>query len=102
VFDERSRDAFSVIATEIAYARVDRDPRAALNLANLALGQFSRLQAMRKGRIDPNVAGPYYVKALAYRNLGDAPRSIETCRAALAITGHRGIEQLLRSLTGGG
>jgi hypothetical protein len=36
VFDERSRDAFSVVATEIAYARVDRDPRAALKLADLA------------------------------------------------------------------
>ncbi len=102
VFDERSRDAFSVVATEIAYARVDRNPREALDLANVALGQFSRLQALRKGRIDPNVAGPYYVKALAYRNLGDVRGSIETCRAALAITPHAGIEQLLRSLTGGG
>jgi Tfp pilus assembly protein PilF len=57
---------------------------------------------MRTGRIDPNIAGPYYVKALAYRNLGDVRRSIETCRAALAITPHEGLRRLLRSLAGGG
>ena len=98
LFEERSRDAFSVTATEIAFSELNRNPQKAIELAEVAIEQFHELATLRDGRIDTNVAAPYYVKALAFKNLGDIENSIQTCRTALAITYHRGIDQLLRSL----
>jgi tetratricopeptide (TPR) repeat protein len=99
LFEEKSRDAFSVAATEIAFSELNRNPQKAIELADVAIEQFQKLEVLRDGRIDTNVAAPYYVKALAFKNLGDIEKSIQTCHTALAITYHRGIDQLLRSMT---
>jgi tetratricopeptide (TPR) repeat protein len=101
LFDERALDAFSVVATETAYREVGRDPQRAVGLSELAIEQFDRLLALRQGRIDTNATAPYYVKALALKRLGRRAESLEACRAGLAIAYHRGLDQLLRSLTPG-
>lgn len=98
LFTERAMDAFSVVATEIAFRKVDMAPHEAFELSDLAIEQFERLQKLRGGKVDNNIAAPYYVKALALKNLGHRRESIDTCRAALAITYHRGLEQLLLAL----
>jgi hypothetical protein len=98
IFVERAMDAFSVVATEIAFRKVDTAPHKAIELSDLAIEQFEGLQKLRGGRMDNNIAAPYYVKALALKNLGYRRKSIDTCRAALAITYHRGLEQLLLAL----
>jgi hypothetical protein len=99
LFDERSRDAFSVVATELAFSLVAEDPERAVELAEVAEEQFRLLAAMRGGRVDTNAASPYYVKALALRALGRVPEAIEACRAGLAITPHPGLVALLAELS---
>ncbi|MFQ5582781.1 MAG: hypothetical protein ACE5F3_09185, partial [Mariprofundaceae bacterium] len=71
-----------------------------IELADLAIEQFNNLTKLRQGPIDSNIAAPYYVKALALRNLGKLQESVNTCRTALAIANHRGIVQLLQELEG--
>jgi hypothetical protein len=99
LFTERTLEAFSVVATEIGFQKVLLDPSLAVRLSDLAIEQFERLQELRNGRLDTNIAAPYYVKALALKNLGRTEESIGVCREALALTPHRGIAQLLLSLT---
>jgi tetratricopeptide (TPR) repeat protein len=98
LFDERSVDAFSVVATEIAHRDLARDPERAIALADVAIDQFDRLVEMRAGRVDSNATAPYYVKATALLHLGRREESLAACRAGLAIAPHRGLAQLLRSL----
>ena len=99
LFNEQYLDYFSVVATEIALKDVNNNPMRAIKLSDLAIEQFEKLQRLRNGRMDTNITGPYYVKALALRDLGYMQESINTCRKALAISYHRGIDQLLKSLT---
>lgn len=100
LFDERSVDAFAAVSTEVALARLQQEPERAIALADLAIEQFGLLRDLRGGRTDSNVTGPYYVKALALRRLGRLDESRVACRAGLALAYHRGLDELLRSLTG--
>ncbi len=98
LFDERAYDAYSVAATEIAYRDLREDPQRSVALANIAIGLFGTLERLRHGKTDSNIAGPYYVKALALRQSGRIEESKKTCRQGLAITPHTGLENLLRQL----
>lgn len=102
LFDERATDALSVVATEVAYDEVRRHPERAIQLADLAVGQFRRLQRMRGGRLDTNVTAPYYAKALALETLGRPSESVATCREGLALAHRAGLAQLLDRLTRSG
>lgn len=98
LFDERSADSFSVVATEIAYREVSNDPIRSIELADVAIEQFERLVEIRKGRVDSNATAPYFVKALALQRLGRVEESRAVCEAGLAISHHDGLVRLLLSL----
>ena len=97
-FDERSLDAFAVVATEIAYREVSIDPMRSLELADVAIEQFERLVEMRKEHVDSNATAPYFVKALALQRIGRIEESMAACEAGLAISHHEGLARLLLSL----
>jgi tetratricopeptide (TPR) repeat protein len=94
-FDERTRDAFSVVATENAFRLLDQKPEEALALAEEGIHQFDCLQIMRSGGVDTNITAPYYVKALALIKLGKVPEAADACRAGLRYGDHPGLRSLL-------
>jgi hypothetical protein len=98
LFDERSIDSFSVVATEIAHREVSSNPLRSIELADVAIEQFERLVEMRKGRVDSNATAPYFVKALALQRIGRIEESMAACEAGLAISHHEGLARLLLSL----
>lgn len=97
-YPERALDAYSVVATEVGYSRIEPDPRAAIGLAETGIDLFERRAALNDGRVDSNIGGPYLVKALAQRRLGDVAAAIETCETGIALTPHRGLRMLLAEL----
>jgi hypothetical protein len=97
-FDERSHDAYSVVATEVAFARVQEAPEDAIRLADVAIAQFEHLRVLRGGLIDTNTVAPFYVKALALSILGRREEAIAVGRAGLAITAHGPLAQLMGEL----
>jgi hypothetical protein len=97
-FDERSHDAYSVVATEVAFARVRESPEEAVRLADVAIAQFEHLRVLRGGLIDTNTVAPFYVKALALSILGRTEEAIAVGRAGLAITAHGPLTELMEEL----
>jgi hypothetical protein len=98
LFDERSIDSFSVVATEIAYREVASNPMRSIELADVAIEQFERLVEIREGRVDSNTTAPYFVKALALQRIGRIEESMAVCEAGLAISHHEGLARLLPAL----
>lgn len=97
-FNERARDAYSVVATEVAFARVQEDPEEAIRLADVAIRQFEHLRVLRGGFIDSNTVAPYYVKALALSVLGRTEEAIAVGRAGLALAAHEPLVELMDGL----
>ncbi len=87
LFDERAHDALTVVATEVALARVDTRPSEALQLADLAILEFDRLRVLRAGLTDSNA-------------VARTDEAIAVSRQGLAIAHHRGLADLLHSLGG--
>jgi hypothetical protein len=98
LFTEKTLDAFSVVATEVAFRNVALNPSKAIELADIGIQLFQRLKVLRNGKLDSNISGPYYVKALALKNLGRISESRQVCQEALAITYHQGLAALLKAL----
>ena len=98
LLDERTVDAFSVVATEMAMRALEADPLRAVSLAEVGIAQFRRLKAFRNGHDDDNATGPYFVKALALRNLNRTTEAAAVCREGLAIAEHQGLRALLESI----
>jgi hypothetical protein len=98
LYPERALDEYSVAATEVGYSRVDSDPSSAIRLADIGIDLFERRAALNQGRVDSNIGGPYYVKALAQRRLGNVEAAIVTLETGIALTPHRGLRVLLAEL----
>lgn len=98
LFDERTLDLFSVVATETAYTLAKSDSSQAIIDANLAIQQFERLRALRNGAIDSNEVSAYYVKALALSYLGKKEDAKTECRKGLELAEHSGVRALLTNL----
>jgi hypothetical protein len=60
-FDEKSLDSYSVVVTEVGFARVESDPQSAVDLADQGIDLFERLERLRGGLFESNIAAPYYV-----------------------------------------
>ena len=99
IYDDRTTLAFTVVATEIGFAKVNRDPQRAIELADIAISQFNRLQRLRNGSVDTNMVAPYYVKALALLRLSDRDAAVAVCREGLAITDHGGLRNILETIS---
>jgi hypothetical protein len=98
-FDERTTEAFTVVATEMAYKKLEDDPQKAIELADVAIHQFSRLAAMRNGQVSANATAPYYVKALALKKQFRRGEAVSVCKEGLAVGDHIGLRQTLNALT---
>jgi tetratricopeptide (TPR) repeat protein len=101
LFEEQATDFFSTVATEVAFADHFSHPESAIELAEVAIQQFEKLERIRGGRRDTNAVAPFYVKALALRQLGRVEEAITACREGLSMAPHRGTEQLLFELNKG-